>query len=312
MTALLRSACGVVLLALTLLCSPWLAAQQPLPSLQSRVTDTTGSLSAEQIGDLDARLAALEQRKGSQLVVVIVASTQPEAIEEYSIRLAQAWKIGRGKVQGKKVDDGVILLVAKNDRRVRIEVGYGLEGAIPDALAKRVITEAVSPKFRQGDFYGGISGAVTDLTKLIDGEPLPEPWHDSQRQGSNPNSGQGGDDLGMFAPILFALFAGFIATKVLGRFLGSAAGGAGAGFMAMTAGLSLPIAAVVGAGGFLLLLIFAASRRGLSPIGSHTYRPGGVIFPGGFGGGGGGFGGGGGGFGGGGGGFGGGGASGDW
>ena len=114
----------------------------------------------------------------------------------------------------------------------------------------------------------------------------------------------------MFAPIMFALFAGFIATKVLGRFLGSAAGGAGAGFMAMTAGLSLPIAAIVGAGGFLLLLIFAASRRGLSPIGSHTYRPGGVIFPGGFGGGG--FGGGSGGFGGGGGGFGGGGASGDW
>ncbi len=123
-----------------------------VPPLQGRVTDLTGTLSAEQRRSLDDELAALEQRKGSQIAILIVPTTQPEAIEQYSIRVAEQWKIGRGKVDGKSVDDGVLVVVAKNDRRVRIEVGYGLEGAIPDAYAKRIIDESIAPRFRQGDY----------------------------------------------------------------------------------------------------------------------------------------------------------------
>ena len=134
---------------------------QPIPPLTARVTDTTGTLDAQQKQSLESELAALEQRKGSQLAVLIVPTTQPEDIEQYSIRVVDAWKLGR-----KNVDDGVLLIVAKNDHRVRIEVGRGLEGAIPDAANARIIREYITPKFRAGDFYGGIDDAhrCTDQT----------------------------------------------------------------------------------------------------------------------------------------------------
>ncbi|GAP65006.1 beta-propeller domain-containing protein, methanol dehydrogenase [Mizugakiibacter sediminis] len=141
-----------------------------IPPLQTRVTDTTGTLTAGQAQDLERRLAALEQRKGAQLAVLIVPSTQPDTIEDYAVRVFDQWKLGR-----KNIDDGALLIVAKDDRRVRIEVAYGLEGAIPDAAAARIIREYIAPRFRQGDYYGGISDAVDALTKLIDGEPLPPP-----------------------------------------------------------------------------------------------------------------------------------------
>ena len=141
---------------------------QPIPSLKKRVTDKTGTLRATELHALEQKLADFETQKGSQIVVVIIPTTEPEAIEQYSIRLAEAWKIGR---QG--VDDGVILLVAKDDRKLRIEVGYGLEGAIPDIYAKRIIENIILPRFRQGDFAGGINQGVDALMQLINGENLP-------------------------------------------------------------------------------------------------------------------------------------------
>jgi uncharacterized protein len=148
----------------------WAQTLLPLPTLSNRVVDSTGTLSATEITALSQQLAALEQSKGAQIAIVVLPSTQPESIEQFGIRLAEAWKIGR---QG--VDDGVIVLVAKEDREVRIEVGYGLEGAIPDAVAKRIIDEHMTPKFRTGDFAGGLQTAIDLLSKAIDGEALPAP-----------------------------------------------------------------------------------------------------------------------------------------
>src|SRR6266480_128920 len=143
-------------------------AEVAVPPLKARVTDLTGTLTPPQIQTLEARLRDFERGKGSQITVLMLPSTQPETIEEYSIRVADAWKIGRARV-----DDGVILVVAKNDRRLRVEVGRGLEGAIPDAVAKRVVSEIIAPHFKSGDFYGGVAAGSDALMKLIEGEPLP-------------------------------------------------------------------------------------------------------------------------------------------
>ena len=164
---------------LTMLVSP--AWAQSVPVLKQHVTDQTGTLNASQIAELEAGLLALEQRKGSQVVVLIVATTGSEALENYSLQVAEKNKIGRGKT-----DDGLLLLIAKDDRKARIEVGYGLEGAVPDALASRVIREYLTPKFRQGDFFGGIKDSLQALTKLVDGEILPEPMT-ADRQQSQPD-----------------------------------------------------------------------------------------------------------------------------
>ena len=156
---------SLLLLALALVAR----AEVEVPPLQARVTDLTGTLTDQQKAYLESMLADFEKQKGSQVVVLIVPTTQPETIEEYGIRVADEWKIGR-----EGVDDGVILLVAKDDRRVRIEVGYGLEGAIPDAYAKRIIENIIIPKFRQGRFYEGISDGLGAIMSLIEGEELPE------------------------------------------------------------------------------------------------------------------------------------------
>ena len=159
-------------------------AQQPVvvPALSARVTDLTGTLDAAQRQRLDAQLGDIERRKGTQVAILIVPSTQPETIEEFGIRVADAWKLGRGRERAQRdtgnsrataIDDGLLLLVAKNDRRVRIEVGYGLEGAIPDAVAKRIIGEAITPRFRTGDFAGGLEAAVADVSRRLEGEDLP-------------------------------------------------------------------------------------------------------------------------------------------
>lgn len=154
----------------------------PIPALDSPVVDTTGTLDAAQKQALVQQATDLQQRKGSQLQVLVVPTTQPEDIAQYTTRVFDQWQIGR-----KGVDDGVLLVVAKDDRRVRIEPGYGLEGAIPDAIANRVIQEYLVPRFRSGDYAGGITDATGVLVKLIDGEDLPAPI--SGQRGGEPDGG---------------------------------------------------------------------------------------------------------------------------
>ena len=152
-------------------CSPGSApaahAQIPLPQLEARVTDLTGTLTAAQQSALEEKLAAFEARKGAQIAVLILPTTEPEDIAQFGIRLAEAWKLGR-----KGVDDGAILIVAKDDRAMRIEVQYGLEGVLTDATASRIINDTIVPLFKQGDFYGGINAGVDQMLRVVDGEPL--------------------------------------------------------------------------------------------------------------------------------------------
>jgi len=161
-----RTALGLFLLLCAL--SAW--ALVAVPELSRRVTDLTATLSAEQVAALESRLATFEAQKGSQIAVLVLPTTQPEDIAQFGIRVAEQWKIGRTKV-----DDGVILVVAKDDRDMRLEVGYGLEGVIPDAIAKRVIAETITPHFKAGDYYGGIEAGVAQVMRLIEGEALPPP-----------------------------------------------------------------------------------------------------------------------------------------
>jgi uncharacterized protein len=184
----------------------------PVPPLKGRVTDLTGTLKPEQVASLEQLLRSFEARKGSQIAVLIVPTTAPETVEQYALRVGEQWKIGR-----KKVDDGALLVVAKNDRRLRIEVGYGLEGAITDVTSKRIIDEDITPKFKSGDFAGGISAGVNRMIGLINGEKLPEPepphWD--------------GFNFDVFNP--FWLFFAFVISGVfrhaLGRLIGSIATG---------------------------------------------------------------------------------------
>ncbi|SDQ42737.1 uncharacterized protein SAMN05428982_1075 [Pseudoxanthomonas sp. CF385] len=282
----------------------WAQSLAAIPSLDSPVVDTTGTLDAAQKQQLEQQALALQQRKGSQLQVLIVPSTQPEDIFDYTQRAFDQWKLGR-----KGVDDAVILVVAKDDRRVRIHTGYGLEGAIPDAIANRVIQEYLVPRFRAGDYAGGITDATGVLVKLIDGEALPAPV--STHRGS-PGGGRGGD-------WFFALFAAFIvATIVRGMFGRAPAGlrglftGAAAGGVALLLASLIP-AGIAGVFGLLYGLASVSTRGGYArhrDWGGWGGGGGGGWGGGGFGGGGGGFGGGG--WGGGGGMSGGGGASGSW
>jgi uncharacterized protein len=165
----------LVAAALALALAAAAVAELAVPPLAARVTDQTGTLSDGERATLEQALAEFERRKGSQVAVLVVPTTGDETVEQYALRVAEQWQLGR-----KGVDDGVLLLVAKDDRRLRIEVGYGLEGAIPDAIAKRVIEETIKPRFRDGDFYGGIRIGVEQLMRVIDGEPLPQP---SRRSG---------------------------------------------------------------------------------------------------------------------------------
>ncbi|MGH6820875.1 MAG: TPM domain-containing protein, partial [Methylocella sp.] len=141
-----------------------------VPPLKARVTDLTATLSREQQASLEQELQNFEAKKGSQLAVLIVPTTQPETIEQYGIRVVDSWRLGR-----KGIDDGALLLIAKNDRSLRIEVGYGLEGALNDATAKRIVSDIIVPRFKAGDFYGGIEAGIQSMIKVIEGEPLPPP-----------------------------------------------------------------------------------------------------------------------------------------
>jgi uncharacterized protein len=164
------NAARATILAL-LLCWAFAAlADVAVPPLSGRVVDQTGTLSSGDVASLTQAMKNLEARKGSQVAVLIVPTTAPETIEQYSIRAAEAWKIGR-----KKIDDGALLVVAKDDRKLRIEVGYGLEGALNDVTAKRIIDEVITPKFRNGDFAGGISAGVARIIGVIDAQHFAAP-----------------------------------------------------------------------------------------------------------------------------------------
>ncbi len=270
-------------------------APAPIPALDSPVVDTTGTLDATARAALEAQARALQQRKGSQLQVLMVASTQPEDIDSYAVRAFEQFKLGR-----KGVDDGVLLVVAKDDRRVRIEVGYGLEGAITDLQSGRIIQEYLAPKFRTGDYAGGLLDATAMLTRLIDGEPLPEPM------GAGAQGGGGGADGGNWVmALVLAMIGSALIRGVFGgvpALLRGAIGGVGAGVVAWLLAMSWGLVALAVACGFF----FSLFGRG----GGHYAGSGGW---GGYGGGwGGGGGGGGGGWSGGGGSSGGGGASGSW
>jgi uncharacterized protein len=300
MKAALRRVPGVLLLV-------WAAALgaqglPAIPELRARVTDLTGTLSAAQSSALESKLATLEAETGSQLAVLVVRTTRPEAIEQYALRVVEAWQLGRANI-----DDGALLLVALDDREVRIEVGYGLEGALTDATSRRIIAEAIVPHFRTGDMYGGIAAGVDRMLAVVRGEELPAP---APRSATPPVM-----DVLPIA-LLIAFFAGGLLTAMFGKILGATATGGIAGFVAYALSGLLATAGFAGIIAFVVTLVLGAS--GGRNWASHR-RYGDRRHPGGFGGGGlgggfggGGFGGGGGGFGGGGGGFGGGGASGSW
>lgn len=280
---------------------PGARAEVAVPPLSGAVVDLTGTLTADQRQSLDAELRTFAEQRGSQVAVLLVPTTQPESIEQYSIRVADQWKIGR-----KRVDDGVILVVAKNDRTVRIEVGYGLEGAITDLASKRIIDEQIVPRFRDNDFYGGIRAATTSLMKLIQGEKLPEP---ERRQVGTGN----GDHLQWLIWALFAvLMFGGIVRAIFGRFFGSAIGGGVVGAVATLVVGSLTVGVVAGLFAFLVMLATGGGRGNYVGRRSTGGWGGGGWGGGGWGGGGGWSGGSNGGFSGGGGGFGGGGSSGRW
>jgi len=271
---------------------------QPVPALSARVIDQTGTLDAGQQQALEAKLAAFEQRKGSQIVVLMVPGTAPEDIAAYANRVGNEWKIGR-----RDVGDGVLVIVAKNERRMRIEVAKTLEGAIPDIAAARIIDEEMKPRFRANDFAGGLDAAATRLIGLVDGEPLPEPaWHDERRGAS----GFDWEDLAIF--LFFAVFVGGpIARAVFGKTLGPLLVGGGAGAVAFFVTASLLVGGIAG-----MLALIVSLFSGLMPAGGVRRGGRGGWNNGGWSGGGGGWGGGGGFGSGGGGNFGGGGASGDW
>ena len=184
-----------------------------IPKLSARVTDLTGTLSVGQVEALEKKLAAFEAKKGSQIAVLVVPTTEPDDIAQFGIKVADLWRIGR-----KGVDDGLILIVAKNDHTFRIEVGYGLEGVIPDAIAKRITSETIKPYFKGGDIAGGINAGVDQIIKLIEGEPLPPPTPQNDNFQQDPEAG-----------FIFALFGGLFAGSLLASLFGRVTGGLMAG-----------------------------------------------------------------------------------
>lgn len=217
-------------------------AQVAVPPLKSRVTDLTQTLGAAQISALESKLAAFEQRKGSQLAVLLVPTTEPDTIEQYGIRVADQWKLGR-----KGVDDGALLLIAKNDKRLRIEVGRGLEGVLPDATGKRIIDEIIVPRFKQGDFAGGIDAGIERMIKVVDGEPLPPP---AIRKSTSSSF----DDNMGWAVMLLVIFSGLL-RWMFGALLGGVIVGAAAGMVAVWMGATWLIAGGVGIAAFVITLI---------------------------------------------------------
>jgi uncharacterized protein len=278
------SAARASILALVLCWACAALALVAVPPPTGRVVDRTGTLSAGDIASLTQQLKDLETRKGSQIAVLIVPTTDGEAIEQFALRAAEAWKIGR-----KKIDDGALLVIAKDDRRLRIEVGYGLEGALTDATTKRIIDEEITPKFRSGDFAGGVSAGVNRMIGVVDGEKLPEPepphWQDNGLLGN----------IDPFNPLIlgFVFLVGGVLRAALGRLAGSAAAGGLVGFLAWLFVGDIGAALAVGVLAFLIAafidLMPSGGGRGSAggwsgggrSSGSGSFRGGGGSFGGG-------------------------------
>ena len=220
---------------------------QPVPPLTAHVMDGTGTLTTEQKAALEAKLTAFEQSRGAQVVMLMVPTTQPEDIAAYAQRVGDSWKIGR-----KDIGDGLLLVVAKNDRTVRIETTKALEGAIPDLAASQIIETALTPRFRQGDFAGGLDAAADQIMARITGEKLPAP-----QQGNAGRSGGGGFDWTTLAVFLFFAvpIGGRVLSSVLGRKLGSMATGGAVGVLAWLFTSSLIIGGIAALAGMVFALI---------------------------------------------------------
>ena len=253
------------------------AAQIAVPPLKARVTDLTGTLNAQQRSALEQTLAEFEHRKGAQVAVLMVPSTQPETVDQYAVRVEESWKLGR-----KGIDDGVLLVVAKNDRKLRIEVGYGLEGVLPDAIAKRIIEDDITPRFKQGDFYGGIRAGTDRIMRVIEGEKLPPPRAHAEARGASPD---------VFQWFMIAFFVAAIGGPVVSRLFGRlpGAGLLGGGFAAFAWVLigSALLASLIGLLAFVIALLSGLGRgSGSSSYSSGGWSSGGGGFSGGGGGGG--------------------------
>lgn len=240
----------IVLLLLGLVASVQAQELQPVPRLQARVTDNAGLLPEARRTALEARLAAFERQKGTQVAVLTLASTAPESIEAYSIRVVDAWRLGRASV-----DDGVLFVIARDDRRMRIEVGRGLEGALPDARAKQIIADAVAPRFKAGDYPGGIEAGVESILALLFGEALPPP--------PAVDEGWKGDTeewlvLGLVATII----GGGVLRALFGRLLGAGLAGGLVGVGAWLISAAWFIALVCGVLAFIFVLAMGAGGRG--------------------------------------------------
>jgi len=227
------------------------AAEVPVPELKARVTDQTSTLNGAVLTALEERLAAFESRTGSQIAVLVIPTTEPEAVEQYALRVAEAWELGR-----EGIDDGALLLVALEDRNVRIEVGYGLEGALTDLVSRRIISESILPSFRAGDIPGGIELGVERMVAVAEGEPLPEPQPNWE-----PGPWAGLKSLLPFLLIL-AFIVGGLLRMLLGRFWGSLAGGTVAGVMVWLMSSLLMVGLVVGIITFVVILLGGARGGG--------------------------------------------------
>lgn len=260
--ALIRRVLAAVLLAATawagLAAGAWAQDLLPVPTLTARVIDQTQTLAEPERADLEAKLAAFEQRKGSQMVVLMVPTTQPEDIASYANRVGNAWKIGR-----KDVGDGILVIVAKNDRKMRIEVAKTLEGAVPDLAAIRIIDEEMKPRFRNNDFAGGLNAAVARLIGLVDGEALPAP-----SSGSDERADDGIDWENLAIFLFVGVFIGApIVRSIVGKKLGSVVMGGGIGVIAFFITTSIVIAVLAGLAALMVSLFSAVAatapgRRG--------------------------------------------------
>lgn len=244
----------------------WAQGVQPVPPLTAHVMDSTGTLDTAQRSALEAKLVAFEQSRGAQVVVLIVPTTQPEDIAAYAQRVGDSWKIGR-----KNIGDGLLLVVAKNDRKVRIETTKALEGAIPDLAARQVIDTAITPRFKQGDYAGGLDAAADQLIALISGENLPAPEQNS----SSGNEGFEWTDLAVF--LFFAVpIGGRIAAMVLGRKLGSLATGGVVGVLAWIFTSSLIVAGLAVLVGTVFALVASIGALGGGGRSSGGWTSGGI------------------------------------
>jgi uncharacterized protein len=230
-------------------------ADQPVPALRSPVTDTVGLLTTEQSSALEAKLRAYEARKGAQIALLIVKTTEPETIEQYARRVLDVWKLGR-----KGIDDGALLVVAVDDHALRIETQYGLEGILPDVIASRIIRETIVPQFKAGNYYNGINAGLDRMLSVIDGEPLPAPEPAWQKPGW---------DSALPVLLIVAFVAATILRAIFGRAMGSVLAGAGTGFVAWLIARFIPIA--IGAG----VIAFFISLLGMSSPGRWTSGRGG-------------------------------------